>query len=46
MKDRRIYDRDATIKIVIALIGAVLGIAISIMFWSTLIESLGHLFEH
>ena len=45
MKDRRIYDRDATIKIVIALIGAVIGFIISIMFWSTLIESLGHLFE-
>lgn len=45
MKDRRIYDRDATIKIVIALIGAVIGFIISIMFWSTLIESLGRMFE-
>lgn len=45
MKDRRIYDRDATIKIIIALIGAAIGIAISIMFWSTIIESLGHLFD-
>lgn len=45
MKDKRIYNRDDKIKIVIALIGAVLGIAISIMFWSTLIESLGHMFD-
>lgn len=45
MKDKRIYDRDATIKIIIALIGAVIGIVISIMFWSTLIESLGHMFD-
>lgn len=37
--------RDDKIKIVIALIGAAIGIAISIMFWSTLIESLGHLFD-
>lgn len=46
MKDRRIYDRDDKIKIVIALIGAAIGVVISIMFWSTLIESLGHLFDH
>lgn len=46
MKDKRIYNRDDKIKIVIALIGAVLGTVISIMFWSTLIESLGHLLEH
>lgn len=45
MKDKRIYDRDATIKIVIALIGVAIGVVISIMFWSTLIESLGHLFD-
>ena len=45
MKDKRIYDRDATIKIIIAPIGAVIGIVISIMFWSTIIESLGHLFD-
>lgn len=45
MKDKRIYDRDATIKIVIALIGAAIGVVISIMFWSTLIESLGHMFD-
>lgn len=46
MKDKRIYDRDATIKSIIALIGAAIGLVLSIMFWSTLIESLGHLFEH
>lgn len=45
MKDNRIYDRDATIKIVIALIGVAIGVVISIMFWSTLIESLGHMFD-
>lgn len=45
MKDKRIYDRDATIKIIIALIGASIGLVLSIMFWSTLIESLGHLFK-
>ena len=45
MKDKRIYDRDATIKIVIALIGAAIGVVISIMFWSTIIESLGHMFD-
>lgn len=45
MKDKRIYDRDATIKIVIALIGAAIGVVISIMFWSTLIESLDHMFD-
>lgn len=45
MKDKRIYDRDATIKIVIALIGVAIGVVISIMFWSTLIESLGHMFD-
>lgn len=45
MKDRRIYDRDATIKIIIALIGAAIGVVISIMFWSTLIESLGRMFD-
>lgn len=45
MKDKRIYDRDATIKLIIALIGAAIGVVISIMFWSTLIESLGHLFD-
>lgn len=37
--------RDATIKIIIALIGAAIGVVISIMFWSTLIESLGHMFD-
>lgn len=37
--------KDATIKIIIALIGAAIGLALSIMFWSTLIESLGHLFN-
>lgn len=37
--------KDDKIKIVIALIGAVIGVVISIMFWSTLIESLGHLFD-
>lgn len=45
MKDKRIYDRDATIKLIIALIGAAIGVVISIMFWSTLIESLGHMFD-
>ena len=45
MKYKRIYDRDATIKIIIALIGAVIGVVISIVFWSTLIESLGHMFD-
>lgn len=45
MKNRQIYDRDATIKIMIALIGAAIGFVLSMMFWSTLIESLGHLFE-
>lgn len=45
MKDKRIYDRDATIKIIIVLIGAAIGVVISIMFWSTLIESLGHMFD-
>lgn len=45
MKDKRIYDRDATIKIIIALIGAAIGVVISIMFWSTLIESLGRMFD-
>lgn len=37
--------KDDKIKIVIALIGAAIGVVISIMFWSTLIESLGHLFD-
>lgn len=37
--------RDDKIKIVIALLGAAIGIVISIMFWSTLIESLGHMFD-
>ena len=37
--------KDDKIKIIVALIGAVIGIVISIMFWSTLIESLGHLFD-
>ena len=46
MKDKRIYNRDDKIKIVIALIGVAIGVVISIMFWSTLIESLGHMFEH
>ena len=45
MKDKRIYDRDATIKIIIALIGVAIGFVISIMFWSTLIGSLGHMFD-
>ena len=45
MKDKRIYDRDATIKLIIALIGAVIGFIISMMFWSTIIESLGHMLE-
>lgn len=45
MKDKRIYDRDATIKIIIALIRAAIGLVLSIMFWSTLIESLGHLID-
>lgn len=45
MKDKRIYDRDATIKIIIALIGVAIGVVISIMFWSTLIESLGRMFD-
>lgn len=37
--------RDDKIKIVIALIGAAIGLVLSIMFWSTLIESLGHMFD-
>ena len=37
--------KDDKIKIIIALIGAAIGVVISIMFWSTLIESLGHLFD-
>ena len=37
--------KDDKIKIVIALIGATIGVVISIMFWSTLIESLGHMFD-
>ena len=37
--------KDDKIKIVIALIGAAIGVVISIMFWSTLIESLGHMFD-
>lgn len=37
--------KDDKIKIVIALIGAAIGLVLSIMFWSTLIESLGHLFD-
>lgn len=37
--------KDDKIKIVIALIGAVIGIVISIMFWSTIIESLGRMFD-
>lgn len=37
--------KDATIKIMIALIGAAIGLVLSIMFWSTLIESLGHMFD-
>lgn len=45
MKDKRIYDRDATIKLIIVLIGAVIGFSISMMFWSTIIESLGHMLE-
>lgn len=45
MKDKRIYDRDATIKLIIALIGAAIGFIISMMFWSTIIESLGHMLE-
>ena len=45
MKDRRIYDRDATIKIIIALIGAAIGLVLSMMFLSTIIESLGHMLE-
>ena len=32
MKDKRIYDRDATIKIILALIGAAIGLVLSIMF--------------
>lgn len=37
--------RDDKIKIVIALIGAAIGVVISMMFWSTLIESLGRMFD-
>ena len=37
--------KDDKIKIVIALIGAAIGVVISIMFWSTIIESLGHMFD-
>lgn len=37
--------RDDKIKIIIALIGVAIGVVISIMFWSTLIESLGHMFD-
>lgn len=37
--------KDDKIKIVIALIGAAIGVVISIMFWSTLIESLGRMFN-
>lgn len=37
--------KDDKIKIIIALIGAVIGFIISIMFWSTIIESLGHMFD-
>ena len=37
--------KDDKIKIFIALIGAVIGFIISMMFWSTLIESLGRMFD-
>lgn len=37
--------RDNKIKIIIALIGAAIGFIISMMFWSTIIESLGHMLE-
>lgn len=37
--------KDDKIKIIIALIGAAIGLVLSIMFWSTLIESLGHMFD-
>ena len=37
--------KDDKIKIVIALIGAAISVVISIMFWSTIIESLGHMFD-
>lgn len=37
--------KDDKIKIVIALIGAAIGVVISMMFWSTIIESLGHMLE-
>lgn len=37
--------RDDKIKIVIALIGAAIGLVLSMMFWSTIIESLGHMLE-
>lgn len=36
--------KDDKIKIMIALIGAAIGLVLSIMFWSTIIESLGHMF--
>lgn len=32
-------------KIILALIGTAIGLVLSIMFWSTLIESLGHMLE-
>lgn len=37
--------KDDKIKIIVALIGAAIGFIISIMFWSTIIESLGHMFD-
>lgn len=37
--------KDDKIKIIIALIGAAIGLVLSMMFWSTIIESLSHMLE-
>ena len=46
MKDRRIYDRDATIKIIIALIGIAIGFIVTMLFWPAIIESLDQMIQH
>lgn len=46
MKDRRIYDRDATLAIIIASIGIAIGFIVTMLFWPAIIESLDQMIQH
>ena len=46
MRKKRIYDRDITLAIIIALIGIAIGFIVTMLFWPAIIESLDQMIQH